>query len=38
MPLDEARPVDLSHYRDRGDFDYRWLQLVGRVQAHPALA
>jgi CRP-like cAMP-binding protein len=37
--LDEAALSELSHYRDRGDFDYRWLRLVERqALAHAPLA
>jgi CRP-like cAMP-binding protein len=36
--LDEQRLATLSYYRDRGDFDHHWLQLVEQVQRHPALA
>jgi hypothetical protein len=31
--LNEGALAELSHYRDRGDFDHEWLSLV---EDHPA--
>lgn len=37
--LDEEALVELSHYRDRGDFDHHWLRLVEeQMRSQAALA